>query len=61
MLSLTGTFQQKKMESRVVMLLHDAVWAEPPEEEAAEARRLLKHAMNHAVEMPFVPLEVKFD
>lgn len=61
LLSLAGTFRQRKMMSRVVMILHDAVWVEAPVEEAQEARRLLEHAMKNAVEMPFVPLEVEFE
>ena len=60
LLSLVGTFRRKKMQSRVVMILHDAIWVEAPEDEAEEARRLLEHAMKNAVEMPFVPLEVDF-
>lgn len=61
LLSLIGTFRQKKMKSRVVMILHDAVWVESPEVEAEQARRLLEHAMKNAVDMPFVPLEVEFE
>ena len=44
-----------------MMTLHDAIWVEAPQEEAEEAGRLLEQAMKHAVEMPFVPLEVDFD
>ncbi len=61
LLSLTGTFRKKKMRSRVVMILHDAIWVETPEEEAEEARKLLEHAMRNAVDMPFVALEVEFE
>ena len=61
LLSLTGTFRRLKMQSRVVMILHDAIWVEAPQGEAGEAQRLLGEAMKHAVEMPFVPLEVDFD
>ena len=61
LLSLVGTVRQRKMQSRVVMILHDAIWVEAPEEEAEEAPRLLEQAMKHAVEMPFVPLEVEFE
>jgi DNA polymerase I len=58
LLSPVGTFRRKKMKSRVVMILHDAVWVEALEDEAEEARRLLEQAMRNAVEMPIVPLEV---
>ena len=61
LLSLVGTFREKKMQSRVVMILNDAIWVEAPEEEADEAQKLLERSMKHAVEMPFVPLEVEFE
>jgi DNA polymerase I-like protein with 3'-5' exonuclease and polymerase domains len=48
------------MKSRVVMILHDAIWVEAPEEEANEAKRLLEQSMIGAVEFPFVPLAVDF-
>jgi DNA polymerase I len=60
LLSLVGTFRKKKMRGRVVMILHDAIWVEAPEEEAEEAGILLEQSMKHAVDMPFVPLEVEF-
>ncbi len=60
LLSLVGTFRRRKMGSHVVMILHDAIWVEVPEEEAEEARTLLEQAMKNAVEMPSVPLEVEF-
>ena len=61
LISLTGMFRKTKMRSRAVMILHDAICVEAPEEEAEEVRRLLERAMKHAVEMPFVPLEVEFE
>ncbi len=61
LMTLVGTLRQKKMQSRVVMILHDAIWVEAPEAEADEALELLDHTMKHAVEMPFVPLEVEFE
>ena len=60
LLSLVGLFRRRKMKSRVVMILHDAIWVEAPEEEAAEAKHLLEESMTNAVELPFVPLEVDF-
>jgi DNA polymerase I len=60
LLSLVGTFRQRRMKSRVVMILHDAIWVETPEEEAEEAKRLLEQSMVGAVELPSVPLEVDF-
>jgi DNA polymerase I len=61
LMTLVGIIHRINMKSRVVMILHDAIWVETPEEEAIEAQRLLEQAMKHAVEMPFVPLEVDFD
>jgi DNA polymerase I-like protein with 3'-5' exonuclease and polymerase domains len=49
------------MQSRVVMILHDAIWVEAPQGQAGEAQRLLGEAMKHSVEMPSVPLEVEFE
>ncbi len=58
---LSDTFRHRKMRSRVVMILHDAIWVEAPQEEAEEAHKQLEHAMKHAVEMPFVSLDVDLE
>ncbi len=50
-----------KMRSRVVMILHDAIWVEAPEEEAREARERMLYHMEDAIELWFVPLEVEFE
>ena len=60
LMNLIGSFRRKKMKSRVVMILHDAIWVEAPAEEAQEAKRLLEQSMNSAVDYPFVPLDVDF-
>ena len=60
LMTLVGLFRRRKMKSRVVMILHDAIWVEAPEEEAVEAKSLLEQAMVGAVEFPFVPLEADF-
>lgn len=60
LMNLIGSLRQKKMKSRVVMILHDAIWVEAPEEEANEAKRLLEQSMISAVDYPFVPLDVDF-
>ncbi len=59
--SLQAIFQRRKMKSRVVMIIHDAIWVEAPEEEAERARTLMEDAMKNAVEFLLVPLEVEFD
>ncbi len=61
LLSFVGTLRRRKMKSWVVMILHDAIWLESPEDEAKEARGLLDYGMKNALEMPFVPLEVDFE
>lgn len=60
LMNLIGDFRRKNMKSRVVMILHDAIWVEAPTEEAKEAKRLLGQSMIGAVDYPFVPLEVDF-
>ena len=61
MMRLFARFRDLGMESRVVMTIHDAVYVEAPEEEAAQARRILKEQMEAAVEMPVVPFEVDIE
>jgi DNA polymerase I len=61
LMNLIGDFRRKKIKSRVVMILHDAIWVEAPLEEAGEAGMLLSHAMRNAVEYPFVPLEIEIE
>ena len=60
LLSLVGLFRRRKMKSRVVVILHDAIWVEAPPEEAGEAKHLLAQSMTNAVELPFVPLDIDF-
>ena len=61
MLRLDRIFRRRNMNARIVMMIHDALWVESPEDEAKEARRLLEHEMKNAVQMPFVPLEVELE
>jgi len=58
---LYAAFRDLNMKSRVVMVIHDAVYVEAPEEEAQRARQLMKAEMEDAVEMPIVPLEVDIE
>ncbi len=48
-MNLVGLFLRKEMKSRVVMILHDAIWVEAPGEEAEQAKSLLEHSMKNAV------------
>jgi DNA polymerase I len=61
LMNLIGSFRQKKMKSRVVMILHDAIWVEAPMEEAEKAKRLLIESMRGAVEYPSVTLDVELE
>ena len=59
--TLQAIFRKRKMKSRIVMIIHDAIWVEAPIEEAEQARTLMEDTMQNAVEFPLVPLEVEFD
>jgi DNA polymerase I len=58
---LYAEFRDLGMRSRVVMTIHDAVYVEAPNEETIKAKNILRAAMEAAVEMPFVPLEVDIE
>jgi DNA polymerase I len=51
-------FRDLGMKSRIVMVIHDAVYVEAPEQEAHQVRHWVKAIMVDAVEMPIVSLEV---
>jgi len=59
MLRLDTIFRRRRMESRIVMMIHDALWVESPREKADEARYLMKKMMTTAGKLA-VPLEVDF-
>jgi len=54
-------FRDLGMKSRSVMVIHDAVYVEAPEQEAHQARQWVKAIMADAVEMPIVNLEVDIE
>ncbi len=58
---LYATFRDLSMKSRIVMVIHDAVYVEAPVDEEERARHWMKTIMENAVEMPIVPLEAKFE
>jgi DNA polymerase I-like protein with 3'-5' exonuclease and polymerase domains len=60
-MTLYPGFRDLGMRSRVVMVLHDAVYVEAPEEEAQAAGDLIKTKMGAPVQMPVVPLEVEME
>jgi len=59
--SLQAIFKSRNMKSRIVMIIHDAIWVEAPLREAERARILMEDTMKNAVEFPLVPLEVEFE
>ncbi|HTY21820.1 MAG TPA: DNA polymerase [Desulfomonilaceae bacterium] len=59
MVRLDRIFKRRKMGSRIVMMIHDALWVEAPQEEATEVRHLMKRMMTTAAKLT-VPLEVDF-
>lgn len=56
---LDSIFRRRQMRSRIVMMIHDALWIEAPEVEAAQTRYLMKKMMTTAAKLK-VPLEVGF-
>jgi DNA polymerase-1 len=59
MVRLDTIFCRRKMGSKIVMMIHDALWVEAPQKEAEQARYLMKKMMTTAAKLK-VPLEVDF-
>jgi len=59
MVRLDTIFRRRKMGSRIVMMIHDALWVEAPQEEAEQVRHLMRKMMTTAAKLA-VPLEVDF-
>ena len=57
MLRLDRIFRRRDMKARIVMMIHDALWVESPEEEAERVRHLVKRMMTTAANLD-VPLDV---
>jgi DNA polymerase I len=57
MLRLDRIFHRRNMKARIVMMIHDALWVEAPEEEAHEVRHLVRRMMTTAEKLK-VPLEL---
>jgi len=60
MVRLDTIFGRRKMEARIVMMIHDALWVEAPKREAEQARYLMKKMMTTAAKLK-VPLAVDFE
>ena len=50
-------FRRRKMGARIVMMIHDALWIECPEDEAEQVRHLVRRIMTTAARL-CVPLFV---
>ena len=52
-------FTHRNMETNIVMMIHDSLWVEAPQEEAAQVKHLVRRVMETAGK-PYlkVPLEV---
>jgi DNA polymerase-1 len=57
MVRLDRILRRRKMKARIVMVIHDALWVEAPQEEAEQVQYLLKKMMTTAAKLK-VPLEV---
>ncbi len=57
MLRLDRIFGRRNMDARIVMVIHDAIWVECPEEEAEQVRYLMRRMMTTARKLE-VPLAV---
>jgi DNA polymerase I len=58
MVRLDRIFRRRNMKARMVMMIHDALWVESPEEEAEQVRHLVRRMMTTAAAKLKVPLEV---
>jgi DNA polymerase I len=56
---LNRLFRRRRMGARIVMLIHDAIWVEAPEERETEVNRLMDKIMSTAGR-PFLELKVDF-
>jgi DNA polymerase I len=60
MVGINREFVKRGMRSKLVMMIHDSIWVEAPEEEANEARQIMDKIMTTAADLK-VPLQVKFE
>ena len=54
MVPLDRIFRRRKMEARIVMMIHDALWVETPEREAEQVRHLMRKMMTTAQNSRFL-------
>jgi DNA polymerase-1 len=59
MVRLDRIFRRRNMKARIVMMIHDALWVECPNEEESEVKSLVQRMMTTAGRLD-VPLKVDF-
>ena len=47
MVGINREFVKRGMRSKIVMMIHDSIWVEAPEEEAKEARQIMEKSHDH--------------
>ncbi len=60
MVAINREFVKQGMRSKIVMMIHDSVWVEAPEEEAKAASQIMEEMMTTAADLK-VPLQVNFE
>lgn len=60
MVRLDRTFLRSRLKACMVMMIHDSLWGEAPEEDANQVRYLVRATMTETGELN-VPLEVDID
>jgi len=60
MLRLDRIFRRRNVKARIVMMIHDALWVEAPQEEETEVRHFIRRMMTTAGRLR-VPLEVDME
>ena len=58
MVRLDRIFRRRNMKARIVMMIHDALWVESPEDEAEQVGHLVRRMMTTAGKLN-LPLEVE--
>jgi DNA polymerase I len=53
-------FAKRAMRSKIVVMIHDSIWVEAPDDEAKEATQIMEKVMTTAADLK-IPLQVKFE
>ncbi len=60
MVGINREFAKRVMKSKIVVMIHDSIWVEAPDEEEKEATQIMEKVMTTAADLK-VPLQVKFE